>query len=247
MLRVGFVAVAAIALGLSSPGPAVGQSLQPVSYDTVNGGHWTYSYHDDGYSGIGNSTGDYDFLSGGLGQLTDGAIGGAGWEEDLGNGPAHEWVAWFNVQHADAPVVTFDFGRRVNLTGLSGVFANGIMGQSGKGYVYLPESIELAFSMNGGAFGSPISYTPDDAMRASGTSQQLEIDALRQTRYVQMTMNYYLNGPVNPSRSWVFLSEVQFSGSVPQRQVPEPSSIAMVVIGMSTVGTFLLRGRKRRA
>ncbi|XP_037079207.1 discoidin domain-containing receptor 2-like [Pollicipes pollicipes] len=50
------------------------------------------------------------FLSRGLGQLTDGAVGGDSFLADLGHGAGYEWVGWANNASQQYPIeITFEF------------------------------------------------------------------------------------------------------------------------------------------
>ena len=53
--------------------------IYPRSYDHVNGGTGSYTYFDDSYSGKGNPAVAQSYLSGGLGELTDGVIVNGNW------------------------------------------------------------------------------------------------------------------------------------------------------------------------
>src|SRR5215471_20513042 len=83
--------------------------LTPLSYDMLNGNGQAsggaYNYWDKFYTGAGNTMQDNAFLSGGLGDLTDGIVTNEHWfnvENSAGTGP---YVGWLFLN----PTVVFHF------------------------------------------------------------------------------------------------------------------------------------------
>jgi len=180
---------------------AVGDGLvTPQRYAMPNGESesLTLTYHDDTYTGGGDVTVDGDPLSDGLGQLTDGRIGGNNPVADLGFGAGHEWVGWTTV----VPDITFDFGQIVAFELIS-IHAN----NESAGSVGLFASVELTFSDDGVNFGSPIIHTTTATERSDLTARFIEIPVTQSARYVRAVFT------AQGGFGWVLLSEVQFDAA----------------------------------
>jgi hypothetical protein len=189
--------------------------ITPVSYDMPNGGACSWTYYDDTYSGSGNHMISGSFLSGGLGQLTDGVTGVDYWADDLGSGHAYEWVGW-----QTNPTITFDMGEIVDLESFS-VHVN----NARRGGVTTFDTCTLTFSNNGTDFSDPIAYTTSAANRADQTARFIDILTPRTAQYVKADFTRL--------DQWIFLSEVQFA------EVPEPATLTL----LSLAGLALIRKR----
>lgn len=87
------------ALAVASP-ITFARSIQPISYEMVNGETGLYKYHDDTYSGSGDPNQDLSYLFGGLGKLTDGYAATADWDVE-----PQSYVGWRTA----TPSITFNF------------------------------------------------------------------------------------------------------------------------------------------
>jgi hypothetical protein len=185
---------------------AFSQSVQiePVAYAMSNGQCGAYCYFDNGYSGIGNAAVSGATLSGGLGQLTDGLLGGAGWNQNLGNGVAQEWVGWNSI----TPQITFDFGTAKCFDKLALHCSNGSSAAIGHGGVNLFGSATVQTSQDGTTWSTWIAYFTSSAQKSVVGSQWVTIDPVgfMSARFLRVTLSDG-NGP------WVFVSEFDFYAS----------------------------------
>lgn len=197
------------------------QFLPVASYSMPNGdgqaAGGAFNYWDDTYTGTGNRTQDRAFLSGGLGQLTDGIVGANDWRANLGNGPAHEWVGWRNFN----PTITFDLGSLVQLSAVQ-VHAN----NSNIGLVSLYSSMTVAFSADGVSYSNPQTFTTSPAQLANGSARFIDwnLSSPVPARFVNLTFTR--------SNEWTFISEVRF--------VPTPSAATL----LATAGLIVFRRRR---
>ena len=105
--------------GLSTS--ASGAQIFATSYDLYNGGIAGYgnvTLYDDKYNGSGSNTTPYAYLSGGLGDLTDGIAATQNWS-DCGGGspcvvPNAPYVGW-NENYLSSPSVTFHFAPNTKI------------------------------------------------------------------------------------------------------------------------------------
>ena len=154
-------------------------------------------------------------LSGGVGDLTDGYVAPvsySGVENGAGTGP---YVGWYQPATPN-PVITFNFAANPTITDIAIHVDN-----TSSGGVYAPAAIWI----NGvnTAFTAPplgtIGFINFTGLNLTGNSLSLQLDQ-------------------GPNR-WVFVSEISFSGSV-----PEAATWAMLIAGFGMVGAVL---RRRRA
>lgn len=176
--------------------------LSPVSYDMFNGSSGNFSYWDDSYNGSGNNQADSAYLSGGLGDLTDGVIATQSWnvaELETTSGP---YVGWSNLD----PTINFHFNSRINFNTIT-IYADDFDGHVG---VSQPTSVTVngtnfIVADHAGADPFAISLT-----NLGLTSTDLDITIYR-------------------GNSWVFVSEVTFDGVT---AVPVPAGVWLFISGL---------------
>ena len=201
-------------------GSAGATQIFSTGYDTPNGNgnanSGTYNYWDKSYTGAGSVTTDSAYLSGGSGDLTDGAVASNFWynvENSAGTGP---YVGWRGTGALN-PTVTFHFagGSVINTIGVH-------MDNSHAGGVYAPQAILVNGVSH--AFTSPapgsIGWGYISGLNLTGPSHTVQ--------FQQITTG-----------AWVFVSEVSFDG----RAVPEPATWGLMILGFGAAGSMLRRRR----
>lgn len=199
--------------------------LAPTSYSMPNGGGVAsgggLNYWDLNYSGSGVTDQDGAPLSGGLGDLTDGVIGGPWFDVEnvAGTGP---YVGW----HEDGsnqlnPTVTFNFAGSVVIDRIVIHLDN-----SSAAGVYAPVDILIN--------GNPSGYVAP----ASAGVFAIEFPSLNLIGS-QHSIQFFQD-----MDRWVFVSEVQFFGST--STIPEPASWAIMLVGLAAVGFRRGRSAVRR-
>lgn len=207
-------------LGVSlSANTAFATTISPISYEMPNGygqaNGGIYNYWDKTYTGSGSTTTDGAYLSGGLGDLTDGIVTNLNWyntENNSGTGP---YISWLDIN----PIITFHFASSVNINSIS-IHADD---SNGAGGVSLPSSV----AFNGGAAFSVVD--PD----ASTSPSYLTFSNLSLT-------GSDLSITLNRGNRWVFVDEISFNTSA----VPEPETYAMFLVGLGLMGAVSHRRRK---
>jgi hypothetical protein len=179
-----FVMVAGLAAGWT---PALGASIMPQRYEMMNGGISTFSYLDDSYNGSGDKTVPYAYLSGGLGDLTDGVIATQNWNNTPGL-----YVGW---GYGNIPVIRFHFSTPVTINTIN-IFVDDA---DGSGSVRLPDSYRIQM----GSYDNTI-----DVSELSGSEpKQLQLTGLNISG-TELVLT------LNPSDIWVMASEITFEGEV---------------------------------
>lgn len=188
------------------------QFVQPVSYSMPNGygqaSGGSFNYWDESYTGAGSTNVDGSPLSNGLGQLTDNIVGGNDWAADLGNGAAHEWVGWININ----PEIVFDYGVAQQISRID-VHVN----NANYGGVSIFGTVRVGYSDDGLNFGNYQSITTSDADRADLSARFYSLNLTEQAahRYVRMEFTR--------TNAWLFISEI--------RAVPSPGAMALLPLG----------------
>jgi hypothetical protein len=160
----------------------------PVSYDVQNGNTGAFTYQDDSYAGQGDRTVDGAYLTGGLGQLSDGIVSSLwSWSSQADAAP---WIGW---QYTDPDVrFVFDEEKFVDTINLH-TLANRQAG------IDVWDSV--AVSLDGGAptlFPLNASAFTDNSLH----SVALPINARATTVRLSLVSDW----------EWGFLSEVEFVG-----------------------------------
>jgi len=180
------LAILVVAAGLATGWtPAWGAPVMPQSYEMINGGTGTYTYWDDSYTGSGNQNVSYSYLSGGLGDLTDGVIATQNWNATPGL-----YVGW---DHGNTPVIRFHFSTAVTLNAINAYVDDA----NGSGGVSLPGSVRIQMGSYDNTFavseltGSAPKLLQFTGLNLSGTT--LDLTLIRKN-------------------SWVMASEITFDG-----------------------------------
>lgn len=201
--------------------------VMPTNYDMLNGesGYWGSigqgGYWDRTYSGAGNPLQDLSPLSGGLGQLTDGDLGGIP-TPDMNY--THGWVGWQqnNDNPGDPanfkPSITFNFAAPQTFDQLSFYVDN-----SGLGDVYVFGTVTLSFSDDGVTCGDPITYQTTAEERADSGAEWINVPLTAAAESIRADFAYQTGVTQDPRGPWIFLSEVRFDSPLAQ-SVPEPAS-----------------------
>ena len=219
---------ACAALVACVPMTASATPLTPLSYDMRNGdgaaSGGSLNYWDLKYDGLGATTTDAAPLSGGKGDLTDGAAAADIWfpvENLAGTGP---YVGWFIRKGAD-PVVTFSFAGNPTVETLRVHLDN-----TGIGGVAAPTDIRVN--------GSSVPFVAP----AFGTAGWVEINGLSAVGGL-LSLQFIHDRLFG----WVFVSEVEFDGRNGGGAVPEPAALTLLLTGLGWLTIAArARGRSRR-
>ncbi len=161
--------------------------VAPVSYDMQNGQTGTYSYFDDIYDGNGDNTQPLAWLTGGLGELTDGVIATQHWNTN--NAP---YVGWSSLD----PTITFHFAQSVNIESV----VLHMDDSSGGGGVHVPTDVRI--TMGDTTITFPCTDPPGDATVAIACD---ELGMSGET--MEIVISDYSSG------GYMMLSEVEFFGT----------------------------------
>ena len=222
--------------GLSTSASAV--QINATSYDLYNGagnaGYGNVTLYDDTYNAPGAPrTTAYAYMSGGLGDLTDGIAATHNWSDCGGASPCTQYnavyVGWRSGDLTFLPYLTFHFAPNTNID-------------------------EVKISMNYGYHASPVDFlmggvsetqtvTPD--YTGSGANQWYDFTGLGLNGdTLKITFHYNQTPPAGPA-NWILLSEVDFYSSVtapPGSSVPEPTTMLLLGSGLIGLAGY---GRKR--
>lgn len=224
--------------------------VSPTSYDMPNGygisAGGEYNYWDSKYTGSGSKTTDGAYLSGGLGELTDGIIASKSWEylidppnkiygtaeNSNGTGPYVGWT-WGD------PTITFHFNHAAIKTMTFFVddpAGNYLYPNGGHGGISAP----FAFIVNGTEYEHFSGTNPSPAN--GPLAMTTDLTALNLTDIDTLTVTLKRNNA--PNIYWVFASEVAFDdGRIPV-PAPEPATVALFGVGLA--GLALLRNKFRK-
>jgi len=205
--------VALSATSAWAAGPLAVQAYGMYDWSRDNSNSW---YQDGSYNGTVSG----GWLSGGTGELTDGLSGAS---------VAGGYSAWDSYVLWDgySPAISFDLGSRFEVQSIAASFVT-----NPTAAVYVPPSVNVAFSEVEGVFGAgtTVSLSAAPAGDDMRFTRELLV-APGNGRYVQVSFT-------SPGR-WMALSEVAFSGQA--SAVPEPESLALLLAGLG-----LLAWRVRR-
>jgi hypothetical protein len=204
------LALATLLISVSSS-TTFAAAINPVSYEMPNGygqaNGGSYNYWDKNYTGAGNTSTDGAYLSGGLGDLTDGVTTNLNWyniENGAGTGP---YVGWLDIN----PTIIFHFASTVNISSIT-IHADDSFGAGGV-------SLPLSVAFNGGSAINVI-----DPNSSSSLPKDLIFSNLSLTgNQVSITLNR--------GNRWVFVDEISFNAA----PVPEPETYAMMLAGLGVM------------
>ena len=217
------VAALLTAAGLLVALPATAAPVLPVSYDMNNGHDFasggSFNYWVRDYTGTGSvpPTGaphanDGEFLTGGLGDLTDGIIPTQDWflVENLSG--AGTYVGWRNFD----PTITFNFGASVAIDTVTLYLAD-----TNNGGVAPPGSVDIdgtnyAISDPAGTDPFSVSFS---GLGFLGTSMSIQLFR---------------------SDQWVFISEVTFADAQPG-PVSAPGGVLLLAGAVQGIGVLRRR------
>ncbi|WP_235889092.1 PEPxxWA-CTERM sorting domain-containing protein [Glacieibacterium frigidum] len=202
------VLVAAATLACSSAHAA---TINPTSYDMIDGGAGVFQYQDDTYNGTRAPNG---YLSGGVGELTDGVVAAGPW--NVTPGP---YVGWRFI----SPEIVFNFAPLSNLANATFRFDNA----QGVGNVFLPDSLSFDF---GGGF---VQYTPTVTFEGNLGVFSYDFTGISASTFTVR---------IDSEQEWFMLTEVDFDGTL-ATAVPEPGTWAMLIAGFGAVGAMARRRR----
>lgn len=165
---------------------ATAETVRPVSYDMKNGDASLHTYYDDTYNGSGNRTQARAWLSGGLGDLTDGIIATESWATQH-----PRYVGWLDSN----PTITFHFSKtfffeRVTLW-LDDSSGGGDVAAPSKVTIKIGAQAAIEFPVQDPASSAPFAFTAD--LLAEGDRFEITLSKGANAR-------------------WVMLSEVAFEG-----------------------------------
>ena len=195
------------------------EMLHPTSYDLPNGqlGGDVPNFFDDTYTGTGNKHAVLAPLTGGLGDLTDGVIATTNW-----NGQYLRYVGWASID----PKITFHFQNQVSLDDVKFYFDDAEFGG-----VDNPAGVTISNGTT--SLFAPVSDPPGNAPFVF----DFNTHGLSGTDFDVTLHRTFVNG----GERWVMVSEVQFTGTQGTASVPEPSSMALLGVGLVSTGVMRLR------
>ncbi len=172
--------------------------------------------------------GTWDYSDWGGVQLTDGQYGVWPWSDDLGNGPAYEWVGW----RYPSVNIDFDFGvsKEINQINIGST-------QDHTDDVVLP-SVAIYSSHDNSSWSLLGSELVPESSLNDATYYTYEFSGLSaMAQYFRVNLSFSDDGP------WSFTDEIDFYQT---QTVPEPTSFILFGIGVLGFSATLRKKRKYR-
>src|SRR5262245_5449555 len=188
---------------------ALADPLPILTYSMQNGESGSQTYYDDIYGGPGSSGNPNvsgSFLSGGLGQLTNGLFANGG---DIFD---DEWVGWSSIQ----PTVTIDLGSTYFVNSIGFHASNWSPPFNDVG---APGSALLSFSLDNSAYTPLGTYNTTAADRSGDDPRWVDLPFGVTARYLraQLFDGTKVSGTSPGAKPWIFLDEARVDG------IPEPT------------------------
>ncbi|XP_028401170.1 epithelial discoidin domain-containing receptor 1-like [Dendronephthya gigantea] len=140
----------------------------------------------------------FGVLQGGLGQLTDGDVGGDAFWLDNGNGKSFEWVGWYDLVNLK-PSILFEFEHPRRFHKIL------FHGNNRPGNVRVFKNLLVAFSMDGSYFSRKFVFYPSNGIKMKrNQSMWIEVD-------LHGHIGKYLNCEFSYEGKWIVLSEIRFA------------------------------------
>jgi hypothetical protein len=230
VIRASVLCIAAGLLWFNASAQAT--KLNVVSYSMKDGasqyGYNWYGYNDNSYNKPRSSEG---YLSGGLGDLTDGVESAS---TVLGYYNWTPYVLW----DRETPVITFDLGATKSVSSINTYFKYFPVAA-----VYMPDSVGIRVSNDGTTYTDLSTFVISADQRVVGgndTNREFQVLSAPVTgRYFELTLNNQIDG------RWIALGEVTFKGNV--TPIPEPETYAMLVAGLGLIGAAVKRRKATQA
>lgn len=185
------------------------ETVDPSAYSMPNGeqGPGGLLYRDDLYKGgNGDPKQDGAPLSGGLGQLADGAIGCSGDPaSDCGSGAGYDWIGW----HRRDPIVVFTFGERCEFRTVRIYAAN----RPDEG-APLWKTVAVSISDDGLNFRDEEIRTTTAQDRADHRARFIDVPVRGSGKFVRV---HVIRDRPN---DWTLIAEVRFEGRISRDQAP---------------------------
>jgi hypothetical protein len=221
-----FLAICFMLTSLAIISRAFADQISPTSYDMINGGTasgGTPTLRDDTYTGGTGPKGNYQSLSGGKGDLTDGIVSPGVWWQ--GQTMADPYVGWQQASLLN-PEITFHFS---NSTTFSQVAVHMVR-------QYRPGSVDITIG------GNPLQhFATFDLIGIDHEWVNFPINNLvGSTIVLKLNDNTY-----SWDTDWIMIDEVTFQGTSSLTSVPEPAT--MLLLGFGLVGLAGYGRRKIRS
>lgn len=136
-------------------------------------------------------------LYGGLGQLTDGEVGGEAFWLDVGNGPSFEWLGWYDMVNKK-PSLLFEFETPRKFKKML------LHGNNRPGNVKVFRNLIVAFSIDNLYYFSYVNFYPSQNLTSQKSkSLWIEVDLKGHVgKYLRLDFSY--------EGKWIVLSEIEF-------------------------------------
>ncbi len=215
-----FCCAAALAAAVAAHS-ALAAPVTISSYDMENGESGCRTFHDDSYGGpgaTGNPAVNGSPLAGGLGELTDGILGG----NYICNPGANSWVGWINIQ----PTITFALAAPAQVARLSLWMSNGDSFLSATG---VAGSVARWVSTDGLIYTPLGTYLTTALDRTGDGDRWIDIpfpDVMAQFVRIQLFDGVKVGGSNPGLKPFMFVGEAVIA----ETEVPAPPALGLFAI-----------------